>query len=213
MIRHKDIKLKIVKTAIECFNHYGFEKTSMVEITRAAGVSHTTTAAYFPNKEELLWETVKETLSEEKKQFNRMLIKKLKVLSSVHKFLEIREKSRGAYYRNQLCFNFRDIYNDVPKKILALIRTTDVKLLTILLERGILNKELTIFPVLDVAELFNSVLSGISFANCIKIKEASSNNKCSPFDILETQKAFSRIFINGLRYPVKGKHHQQTFSI
>jgi len=68
-----EIRLKIIKTAVELFSENGFESTSMKQIAREAGIGDATIYKYFPNKDKLIYgyyglmatETAKQFLAEE----------------------------------------------------------------------------------------------------------------------------------------------------
>lgn len=47
---------EIRRVALDLFVAHGYERTSLVDIARAVGISRTTLFAYFPAKRDLLWE-------------------------------------------------------------------------------------------------------------------------------------------------------------
>jgi AcrR family transcriptional regulator len=53
--QQEEIRLKIIKTAVELFSENGFEATSMKQIAREAGIGDATIYKYFPNKDKLIY--------------------------------------------------------------------------------------------------------------------------------------------------------------
>lgn len=50
----KEVKEKFMKMAYECFSRYGFKKTTMDDIARAAGKAKSSLYYYFKSKEEII---------------------------------------------------------------------------------------------------------------------------------------------------------------
>ncbi len=53
--QQQEIRLKIIKTAVDLFSEYGFEATTMKQIAREAGIGDATIYKYFPNKDKLIY--------------------------------------------------------------------------------------------------------------------------------------------------------------
>lgn len=215
MIYNKSIRDRIIDTAVERFNHYGVAKTTMAEIIQIVGISSATMTLYFSNKIELISEIVKHTLQEEREQINRLIPKGMRVLPSVYKLLEIRERTRGKYHHTQLIYGYDGVYSGLPDSILAMIKSADIKQLTLILRRGLRSGELRDFALQSVSALLAELLYGLNLGANARVCRMTLSECYSPEAILEKQKDISKIFINGLRHPLNQNTTAQyeTFSI
>lgn len=202
MTYSKDIRARIIETAIERFNHYGVEKTTMAEIIQSVGISSATMMLYFSNKIELITEIVKHTLQTERELINRLIPKAMRVLPSIYKLLEIRERTRGKYHQTQLVYGYDGVYSGLPESVLSLIKSADIKQLTLILRRGLKSGELKEFPLQRVAALYAELLYGLNLGANARISRITLSDCYSPDEIVEKQKEISKIFINGLRHPI-----------
>ncbi|MGK9116834.1 MULTISPECIES: TetR/AcrR family transcriptional regulator [Sphingobacteriaceae] len=202
MIYNKNIRERIIDTAVERFNHYGVAKTTMAEIIQTVGISSATMTLYFSNKIELIAEIVKHTLQEEREQINRLIPKGMRVLPSIYKLLEIRERTRGKYNHTQLIYGYDGVYSGLPESVLTMIKSADVKQLTLILRRGLRSGELKDFPLQSIATLYAELLYGLNLGANARVCRMTLSDCYSPEEIVEKQKEISKIFINGLRQPV-----------
>src|SRR5207244_48198 len=60
----EDSRLDLMDVAIDCFAKYGFQATSIDRIAKAAGVTKGALYYHFKDKEELLFEAVKQRLGQ-----------------------------------------------------------------------------------------------------------------------------------------------------
>ncbi len=74
---------KIIAVAKELFTRFGYRKTSMEEVARAAGLTKPTIYAYFPSKEDLMLEVVR---SEVERIFSEALLQNKEIESPLEKY-------------------------------------------------------------------------------------------------------------------------------
>ncbi len=68
--RGEDSRRELMKVAIDCFARYGYQATSIDRIAKAAGVTKGALYYHFKDKEELLFEAVRNRVG----QFERMIV-------------------------------------------------------------------------------------------------------------------------------------------
>ena len=61
---HSDRRLRVLDAAIGTFSRYGFRKTSMDEVARAAEISRQGLYLYFRNKDDLFREAMQKLLDD-----------------------------------------------------------------------------------------------------------------------------------------------------
>src|ERR671933_2671673 len=67
-----DIRERIVRSAIECFSKYGFDRSRMDDIAQAANISKGTVYLYFKSKEDLFYTICENNLKVLKEQLSRL---------------------------------------------------------------------------------------------------------------------------------------------
>ena len=83
-----DVKEKIVNAALMTFSKYGYDRTRMDDVAKAAKVSKGRLYLYFKNKEELFYAISERNIAELKQQLSTLFTGKEKLKSSSENFYE-----------------------------------------------------------------------------------------------------------------------------
>lgn len=135
-------KNEILKVAASVFARYGFSKTTLEDISNSLGMKKNSLYYYFPSKEAIFGEVLKETLADLVLELNKVCENTGSAEEKLKKFFTITEnfkKSKGSFYN--LTTNafldirsaIKDLYDQYTKEIFAV--------LTKIISDGINNKE------------------------------------------------------------------------
>jgi TetR/AcrR family transcriptional regulator, repressor for uid operon len=84
-----DIREKIVRSAIECFSKYGFDRSRMDDIAHTANLSKGTLYLYFKSKEDLLYAICENNFKVIKEQLSRIFASRNeKLLYDIEQFYD-----------------------------------------------------------------------------------------------------------------------------
>ncbi|HAX61091.1 MAG TPA: hypothetical protein DCX95_00810 [Elusimicrobia bacterium] len=185
---------KILDSAIKILNQKEYYKCPIDEIAKNAGVAKGTVYLYFKNKEDLhlsvlinlidkvidIAENVKKNDSPAKRQLFLLLQRIFNFIDTYrHLFLSIRQEAKPPLKEK--------LHNQFRKKIGELI-----KAISIIIEKGIKDKELKPYPSVAIATVFLSLTSIIAHQ-----KVEIGKHKIQQIDI-STELLF-KIFMEGIR--------------
>src|SRR5918994_3351764 len=175
----KNIKNKIIKSAISTFSRYGYDKSRMDDIAKIAKLSKGTIYLYFKNKEELFNAISERNTNELKNQLTKLFDNKDDLITCIKNFYEdfddqgyrmffeiIAESSRNKKLK-QLLYQER-------RKILDII----IDHLNILKEKGYIGKDIEI--------------TGIAYG-LVSLYDGLKINKFLGIDEDQNKKTWSRI--------------------
>ena len=83
-----DIRERIVRSAIECFSKYGFDRSRMDDIAQAANISKGTVYLYFKSKEDLFYAICENNLKVLKERLSQIFATKQNLLSDSEQFYD-----------------------------------------------------------------------------------------------------------------------------
>ena len=140
----EDVKLEIIKAARGLFMKYGYNKTTMEDIAKAAGKGKSTLYYYYPSKDDVMLEV----LQSEADALFKVLKERLALLHTAkEKFQnyfiignEFVEKTANLYQimRSELIDNY-----PIQKKLRAIYDDRDIQYIKSILVFGIENNEFT----------------------------------------------------------------------
>lgn len=140
----EDVKLEIIKAARGLFMKYGYNKTTMEDIAKAAGKGKSTLYYYYPSKDDVMLEV----LQSEADALFKVLKERLALLHTAkEKFQnyfiignEFVEKTANLYQimRSELIDNY-----PIQKKLRAIYDDRDIEYIKSILVFGIENNEFT----------------------------------------------------------------------
>src|ERR671913_526132 len=99
----KNIKNKIIKSAISTFSRYGYDKSRMDDIAKIAKLSKGTIYLYFKNKEELFNAISERNTNELKNQLSKLFQNSDNdLITSIQNFYEDINDKRYRNHRNSI---------------------------------------------------------------------------------------------------------------
>lgn len=107
--RRDDKKKAIIKTALELFDHYGFEKVSMTDIAEKAHVSRASIYNFFESKDNLRRVIIKDILDDSIGKIQRLLEEPGSFIGKISEYIKIRT---WYYGKHSLKFFFDAIKGD-----------------------------------------------------------------------------------------------------
>lgn len=189
----------IIESAVRRFAHFGLSKTTMNEIASDLAMSKALLYYYFPDKISL-YTAVLETIINEIDRELSTGVQKIKTTDkAVLYVLEKRQEYILKYY-NILDY-LRTAGSDLPENIQKIIenaKSSETRIVTSVLQRGIDNGELKIKDSQETAALLMDALIGMRYISFSKHKSFQIQQEEFNF-LLIRQKKLASIFLKGLR--------------
>lgn len=166
MVRKKnkvdETRAKIVGVAAKIFGKYGFKKTSVDEIAKAAHKAKGSIYYYFDSKEELFKEVVSNELNHVKDELTRIARERTDPQSKIKKYMVTRMLLLGhaVNYHETLKADILEQL-DFVEEIKSDFYRTETDLVRDMLKEGIDNKTFIPLDYDMVAELFIMVCKGL----------------------------------------------------
>lgn len=163
MNKKEQVKERIGQAAMECFERYGLEKTTLEDIAKTVGLNKTSLYYYYKNKEDIFIEVAIREGQSFIDTLQKSTLKKKGVENQISFYLE----SRLNYYTNVLNMNrvsVESLDNILPRffELYDAMMVQEKAFLTKLLTQAIAHEKLDLTDPENIA----SVL--INFANALK---------------------------------------------
>lgn len=191
---------QILEVAKRRFAHYGLAKTTMAEIARDLAFSKALLYYYFPDKNSLYIAVIESIIDEIDDELRKLAVSSMAVYDAVCALLEKRiEFIKRYFYIIEYTFMFRkEGANEVDKILLNSIEKQK-EFLTTILSQGVERGELKKMDTAENANIFLNACMGMRLIVMKDIKSCFIPKKEDFEEILELQKKFVKIFIDGLR--------------
>lgn len=163
MNKKEQVKERIGQAAIECFERYGLEKTTLEDIAKTVGLNKTSLYYYYKNKEDIFIEVAIREGQSFIDTLQKSTLKKKGVENQISFYLE----SRLNYYTNVLNMN-RVSVESLDKILPRFFELYDAMMVQ---EKAFLTKLLTqaiAHEKLDLTDPENIASVLINFANALK---------------------------------------------
>lgn len=139
----KDIvREKIMQSAIQVFETFGFEKTTLDDLGRAAGMNKTSLYYYFKNKDELYAEVLLNQFDHFSEAFSKRINRKNSSKSALKNFICEKQSFIQKYtllYKAKL--NKKNTVSEHIQKVFTKIKKAEIQLLKELLSKGTKSEE------------------------------------------------------------------------
>ena len=152
----------ILEAAQKQFARYGFKKTTMNDIADEIGMSKASLYYYFPNKEELFKEVIKEELAEFIDKINTIISTGKSYIDLLVSYAEMRH----VYFQNfinlgklssEALKNVKPLYTELFKDF----KKEEALLAERMLQKGVDNGELEGLDIPRYAELYVNMIQGL----------------------------------------------------
>jgi AcrR family transcriptional regulator len=161
-MRHDDTRQKILEVASRLFSKYGFKKTSVDEIARAAHKAKGSVYYHFPSKEDLFREVVENELSHVKSELARIAGEHVEPATKLKQYLTMRMLLMGhaVNYHETLKADLLEQL-DFVEEIKSGFYRFETELVKDMLKEGIQNGTFVELDYTMVAELYVLVCKGL----------------------------------------------------
>lgn len=198
------LRKEIMTIAQTLFVKHGLDKTTMYEIARNAGITSIQLKSYFNDKFDLVFAIVEQIIVQEQNKINNTIKRGTSILPSIYQLLEIKHQTRMQYADAR--FLYHATYNkELFKQLTTLTKMIEVKQVSLLFKRAIDRRELTAFHIKPTSELYIEILHGLALKNKKFKTNIPVDRDCLEHLLIE-QKEITKIFVNGLRHPLKQPH-------
>lgn len=189
----------IIESAVRRFAHFGLSKTTMTEIASDLAMSKALLYYYFPDKISLYSAVLESIISEIDENLSKGVAKIKTTEKAVLYVLEKRQEYILKYY-NILDY-LRTAGSDLPENIQKIIenaKSSETRIITSVLQRGIESGELKIKDSQESAALLMDALIGMRYIafskhRSFQIQDDQLNS------LLHRQKKLAVVFLKGLR--------------
>jgi len=189
----------IIESAVRRFAHFGLSKTTMTEIASDLAMSKALLYYYFPDKISLYSAVLESIISEIDENLSKGVAKIKTTEKAVLYVLEKRQEYILKYY-NILDY-LRTAGSDLPENIQKIIenaKSSETRIITSVLQRGIESGELKIKDSQESAALLMDALIGMRYIafskhRSFQIQDDQLNS------LLHRQKKLALVFLKGLR--------------
>lgn len=194
-------KQQIVQAALKRFSHFGIGKTTMNEIAEDSSISKGNIYYYFPDKNALITEVVKDLLD----QFDKVIKQKIASCTSTFEALREVQKSKKEFFEKYYMLNvFEGVNcsssNEIIKHLAELASQYASDLITDIFAKGIERGEFKPFDVKEIAELYIQANKGIFLANKdLSVKKITIDHQLRE-SIYQKQMELIRIFVKALSH-------------
>lgn len=194
-------KEQIIKAALKRFSHFGIGKTTMNEIAEDSSISKGNIYYYFPDKNALITEVVKDLLG----QFDKLVQKRIAICSTTLEALEQIQKSKKDFFEKYYMLHiFEGIDcssgNESIRQLAAFTSNYASKLIIGIFEKGIERGEFKSFDVEEMAELYIQANRGIFLVNKdLSTKKITIDQQLRD-SIHHKQMELAKIFIKALSH-------------
>lgn len=194
-------KEQIIKAALKRFSHFGIGKTTMNEIAEDSSISKGNIYYYFPDKNALIAEVVKELLG----QFDKLIKKRLAKTKSTLEALEQVQICKVEFFEKYYMLHvFEGIDctsgSESLKSVAVMASEFGTKLIEEIFEKGIKDGDLISFDIKEMAALYIESVRGIFMVN----KDQSTKKIKIDSQLLDTihrkQWELAKIFIKALSH-------------
>ncbi|MBC7568071.1 MAG: TetR family transcriptional regulator [Pedobacter sp.] len=188
----------IIEAALKRFAHYGLAKTTMSEIAKDLSLSKALLYYYFPDKISLYVSTMEYLMQKISKETIKSIDKASTSTEAVLKLLHKRQSYIQKYYN--LFESSLTIESDLPNELydkFAKAKAFEKIIISSLLTRGVVNKELVMDDPKLATEIFIDAISGIHF-NILAKDKSIFPGKEQFKEIFHKEKVFADIFMAGL---------------
>jgi len=191
---------QITGVAQKLFGMYGLEKVSMIEIASELHLSKASLYYYFPDKESIY----KAVLEKEQAEFINRISDKIRRINNPEKMLSDYVTMRLEYFSRLLNLSRlrMEVYSDMKPVFREVTRLFKEKEMSVVIDIFRLGTERKIFRIDDIemtASLFLELLKGLR-VSIITDRRTLIIDKMEYNSLVERTKAFTKIFINGLKY-------------
>lgn len=193
------IKL-IVDAAQRRFGAFGLMKTTMQEIASDISMSKGLLYYYFPDKEHLY----KAVVEKEQNEFIKTFHQKVSDNDNPEEVLKEYVNIRLSYFKslinlNRLSFDASSSFNNILGDVWVEFRKKEIEIIKMIFTKGVDNKTFKINDLDTTASLFVDLLKGLRFMEINRKRIFYIDEE--EYKMLEQKsKAFTEIFINGLKY-------------
>jgi AcrR family transcriptional regulator len=189
----------ILQVAQKRFGLYGFEKTSMKEISSDLGMSKGSLYYYFPDKEHLY----KAIVEKEQKEFLDELDKKINRIDDPKEMLREYVEVRFKYFKSLLNlsrFSAEEFagFKPIVKESLKLFKDSERDFIRNIFKKGSENSVFQIKNLNKITSLYLDLLQGLRFVS-ISNKRTLYLDQEEYNALVEKAVRFTEIFINGLK--------------
>lgn len=189
----------IIESAVRRFAHFGLSKTTMTEIASDLAMSKALLYYYFPDKISLYSAVLESIISEIDENLSKGVAKIKTTEKAVLYVLEKRQEYILKYY-NILDY-LRTAGSDLPENIQKIIenaKSSETRIITSVLQRGIESGELKIKDSQESAALLMDALIGMRYIafskhRSFQIQDDQLNS------LLHRQEKLAVVFLKGLR--------------
>ncbi|MFA5246118.1 MAG: TetR/AcrR family transcriptional regulator [Pedobacter sp.] len=189
----------IIESAVRRFAHFGLSKTTMTEIASDLSMSKALLYYYFPDKISLYSAVLESIINEMDEDLSKGVAKIKSTEKAVLYVLEKRQEYILKYY-NILDY-IRTAGPDLPENIQKIIenaKSSETRIITSVLQKGIDDGELNINDSQESAALLMDALIGMRYITFSKHK--SFQIRQDELDsLLLRQKKLTLVFLKGLR--------------
>lgn len=189
----------IIESAVRRFAHFGLSKTTMTEIASDLSMSKALLYYYFPDKISLYTAVLETIINEIDKDLSAGVQKVKTIDKAILYVLEKRQEYILKYY-NILDY-LRTSGSDLPENIQKIIenaKSSETRIVTSVLQRGIDSGELKIKDAQESAALLMDALIGMRYIAFSKHKSFQIR-KDELDSLLLRQKKLALVFLKGLR--------------
>jgi TetR/AcrR family transcriptional repressor of mexJK operon len=192
-------KEQIIKAALKRFSHFGIGKTTMNEIAEDSSISKGNIYYYFPDKNALITEVIKDLLG----QFDILVQERIANCSSTLETLEEIQNAKNDFFEKHYMLHiFEGIDcssgNENTRHLAELASKYANKLIVEIFEKGIKRKEFKPFNVEEIAELYIQASKGIFLVNKDQSVKKITLDKQLRDSIHHKQMELAKIFIKAL---------------
>jgi AcrR family transcriptional regulator len=191
---------QIIEVAQRLFGMYGLEKVSMLEIASELHFSKASLYYYFPDKENIY----KAVLEKEQAEFINRITEKINGISNPEKMLSEYATMRLEYFSRLLNLSRLrlEVYSDMKpvfRETTMLFKEKELGIVMDIFNLGIKKKIFRIGDKEMTASLFLDLLKGLR-VSIITDRRMLVIDQEEYSRLLIRTKAFTKIFINGLKY-------------
>lgn len=192
-------RVKVLKSASDCFARYGFEKTTLDDIGKAVGLNKASLYYYYKNKESIFCDVI----ATEAEQFLKELQRRIRNEKTAEGKIQHYLKERINYYRSVV--NLHNLSMDMIRKVEPVFLETyekvlhlEIKFLNDILNEGIVSGEFQQHDAGKVAEAILNVAVSIRYRevhnSIVKLAAEADYHK-----IAEEIKFVTGLLVKGIR--------------
>jgi AcrR family transcriptional regulator len=197
---HPDKASQIIDVAQKRFGMYGLEKTSMREIAEDLNLTKGSLYYYFPDKEHLYAAVIEK----EQEQFIRHLEESVSTITVPDEILMKYVEARINYFK--VLLNLSRLRLETFKGLKPILQDKwthfnerEVKLISIILNRGSEQGRFHIENVEETARLYLAILRGLR-QSVLSHKQMMFIDEGEYDSLVQVAKSFTELFIRGIKY-------------